>query len=47
MLIERPRRNRRTESIRRLMRETSLEPGHLILPMFVREGAAERDAIPS
>src|SRR5882757_4461916 len=37
----RPRRLRRTPALRRLIAETSLEPRHLVLPMFVREGATE------
>ncbi|WP_243790240.1 porphobilinogen synthase [Saccharopolyspora gloriosae] len=37
----RPRRLRRTAAVRRLVSETSLEPRHLVLPMFVREGLAE------
>ncbi|MGQ0630926.1 MAG: porphobilinogen synthase [Sporichthyaceae bacterium] len=37
--VERPRRLRRTAPLRRLVAETSLEPRHLVLPMFVREGA--------
>ncbi len=37
----RPRRLRRTPAIRRLVAETSLEPRHLVLPMFVKEGATE------
>ena len=37
----RPRRLRRTPALRRLVRETSLEPGQLLLPLFVREGATE------
>jgi porphobilinogen synthase len=37
----RPRRLRRTPALRRLTAETSLEPRHLVLPMFVREGATE------
>lgn len=36
---ERPRRLRRTEAMRRLVRETRLAPADLILPVFVREGA--------
>jgi porphobilinogen synthase len=35
------RRLRRTAALRRLVTQTSLEPRHLVLPMFVREGAAE------
>ncbi|WP_188988581.1 porphobilinogen synthase [Saccharopolyspora thermophila] len=37
----RPRRLRRNASLRRLVSETSVEPRHLVLPMFVREGASE------
>lgn len=39
--IERPRRLRRTPALRRLVAETSLEPRHLVLPMFVADGLAE------
>ncbi|MFI5402287.1 MAG: porphobilinogen synthase [Planctomycetota bacterium] len=35
----RPRRNRRSEAIRGLVRETALAPGHLICPLFVTDGA--------
>ncbi|MEV0086588.1 porphobilinogen synthase [Saccharopolyspora sp. NPDC050642] len=37
----RPRRLRRNPALRRLVSETSVEPRHLVLPMFVREGATE------
>ncbi|MDQ6856017.1 MAG: porphobilinogen synthase [Candidatus Dormibacteraeota bacterium] len=37
---ERSRRLRRTSALRALARETSLAPGDLIQPMFVREGIA-------
>jgi porphobilinogen synthase len=37
----RPRRLRRTPSLRRLVAETSVRPGQLVLPMFVREDATE------
>jgi len=43
----RPRRNRRTAALRGLMRETTLTPGHLILPMFVAEGKDTKIPIPS
>ena len=43
----RPRRLRTTGAMRRLVAETTLEPRHLVLPMFVREGAAEPRPIPS
>ena len=34
----RPRRNRQSASIRDLVRETDLTPGHLIYPLFLQEG---------
>jgi porphobilinogen synthase len=37
----RPRRLRQSPAVRRLVGETSLEPRHLVLPVFVREGASE------
>ena len=43
----RPRRLRRTSSLRRLVRETSVAPGQLVLPLFVREGASEPRPISS
>ncbi len=43
----RPRRMRRTPALRSLVRETSLEPGHLIAPLFVKEGIAEPAPISS
>ena len=42
---QRPRRNRRTENIRRMNRETSLCPSDLVLPLFVTAG--EKREIPS
>jgi len=41
---ERPRRNRRTASIRALVRETRLHPSQFILPLFVMEG--EKRSLP-
>lgn len=46
-LPQRPRRNRRTEAIRRLVRETELTPAHLIQPLFVCEGKNRRVNITS
>jgi porphobilinogen synthase len=43
----RPRRLRRTEAIRALVRETDLAPRHLVAPLFVKEGIAEPAPIPS
>jgi porphobilinogen synthase len=45
--VSRPRRLRRTESIRGLVRETSLTPGDLIAPLFVCPGEAVRRPIAS
>jgi len=43
----RGRRLRRTEPLRRLVRETTLLPSQLVLPLFVRKGTAVRRAIES
>ena len=43
----RPRRLRRTEALRRLVRETDLSPRHLIAPLFVKEGIQEPSPIES
>lgn len=43
----RPRRLRRTASLRRLFRETRLDAAQLILPLFVRSGAERRIAVAS
>jgi porphobilinogen synthase len=37
----RPRRTRRTEALRSLVRETDLAPRHLAAPLFVKEGVDE------
>ena len=46
-LTRRPRRLRRTESIRTLVRETRLTPDCFILPLFVCEGRGVRREISS
>ncbi|MGE0838928.1 porphobilinogen synthase [Pseudonocardia sp.] len=38
---QRPRRLRTTPAMRRLVAETDLAPRHLVLPMFVKEGASQ------
>ena len=43
----RPRRLRRTEALRRLVRETSLAPSQLVLPLFVRSGKGIRQPVES
>ena len=45
--INRPRRLRRTETIRRMLRETRLSPDDLIMPMFVCPGRGVKRAIAS
>src|SRR5215510_1674163 len=45
--VHRPRRLRRTELIRSLVRETDLGPGDLIYPLFVVPGKRVRQEIPS
>src|SRR3954447_16056698 len=43
----RPRRLRRTPALRRLVAETDVSAHQLVLPVFVREGAAEPQPISS
>ncbi len=43
----RPRRLRRTPALRSLVAETSLRPGELVLPVFVKEGLSEPRPISS
>jgi len=45
--IARPRRLRRTAALRRMVRETVVATGDLILPLFVVPGAGARRAVPS
>src|SRR5579862_500738 len=45
--LRRPRRLRRSEGIRRLVRETQLDPADFIFPMFVSEVVREPVAISS
>lgn len=45
--IQRPRRNRRTEALRRLCREVVLTTNDLVLPMFAVPGRGVRREIPS
>src|SRR5712672_2415748 len=45
--INRPRRLRRTETIRRMVRETRLAPDDLILPMFVCAGRGVKKPVAS
>jgi porphobilinogen synthase len=44
-LVQRPRRLRRGEAMRRLVRETRLDPAMLVAPIFVRPGSGIREPI--
>ena len=46
-LVQRPRRNRRTEWVRRLVRENVLTTNDLIWPIFVIEGSGIKVPVPS
>jgi porphobilinogen synthase len=46
-LVQRPRRLRRGEAMRRLVRETRLDPAMLVAPIFVRPGSSVREPIDS
>ena len=45
--VNRPRRLRRTEAIRRLVRETSLSVDDLVWPLFACAGEGVRQEVPS
>jgi porphobilinogen synthase len=46
-LVHRPRRLRRTETLRRMVQEHTLRVEDLIYPLFVMEGEGQREEIPS
>jgi len=46
-MIIRPRRLRRTPTIRDMVRETTLSTKDLIIPLFVKHGRGEKEPIPS
>ncbi|GAB4569654.1 MAG: porphobilinogen synthase [Anaerolineae bacterium] len=46
-LVNRPRRLRRSDALRRMVRETTLTPDDFIYPLFVRPGSGIRKPIPS
>ncbi|MDJ1185234.1 porphobilinogen synthase [Roseofilum casamattae] len=46
-LIHRPRRLRRTDTLRRMVRETMLTVDDLIYPLFVMEGEGKQQEVPS
>ncbi len=46
-LAQRPRRNRKTEAVRQMIAETDLKVSQLVLPLFLCEGASQKQAIQS
>ena len=46
-MMQRPRRNRGSAAVRGLVRETHLLPGHLISPLFVKDGDGTAEPIAS
>ncbi len=44
-MLERPRRNRASETIRSMVRETRLDLANLIFPLFVVDGTGKKDPI--
>lgn len=46
-LVQRPRRLRGNEILRKMVRETRMDKSSLIYPVFVREGEGIKEAIPS
>lgn len=46
-LVKRPRRNRKSEAIRRLVEETHLSAQNLIAPLFIVEGENQKQPIRS
>ena len=46
-LMQRPRRLRGNDVLRKMVRELRLDKSSLVYPMFVREGSNIREEIPS
>ena len=46
-LIYRPRRLRTSETLRKMVRETRMDPASLIYPMFIMDGENKKEEIPS
>lgn len=46
-ILERPRRNRKSATVRNLVRETELSTKDLVYPVFVMEGTGKEEPIPS
>ena len=46
-MLKRPRRNRKSPSIRALVQETYLKPEDFVVPFFLIEGAGKKESIPT
>ncbi len=46
-IVERPRRLRKSGSVRNIVEETELQPKHLVWPVFIKTGSGLREEIPS
>ncbi|RZL17381.1 MAG: porphobilinogen synthase [Pedobacter sp.] len=47
ILLNRPRRNRKSEVIREMVRETHITASNLIFPLFIVDGKSKTESIPS
>ncbi|RYE02692.1 MAG: porphobilinogen synthase, partial [Sphingobacteriaceae bacterium] len=46
-MLQRPRRNRKSEVIRNMIQETVLQPANLIFPLFIVDGNAQKTEVNS
>lgn len=46
-IVERPRRLRKSTSVRNIVEETELQPKHMVWPVFIKEGSGVKEEIPS
>ena len=46
-MLQRPRRNRKSEVIRQMVQETVLQPANLIFPLFIVDGNAQKTEVNS
>lgn len=46
-MLQRPRRNRKSEVIRQMVKETVLQPANLIFPLFIVDGNAQKTEVNS
>ena len=46
-MLQRPRRNRKSEVIRQMVQETHVSAANLIFPLFIIDGAAQKTEVAS